>query len=372
MQTINIVVETAVSESARARQVCSMFDAPPESKARREWSLQIDLDSQPWNVGLVVGPSGSGKSTVMRHVWGEPATLTWSGASMLDDFDASLTVEQITAACGSVGLNSIPSWVKPFSVLSNGEQFRAELARRLTGDDETIVIDEFTSVVDRQVAQIGSHAVQKYVRKTGKRFVAVTCHYDVADWLQPDWVLDMSTNNFQRRLLQRRPQLSCTVGRLPKAAWRMFAQHHYMSGHLHRGASCFGLWVDESLAGFLAVIPCPISNGREKGKAVWRIHRVVILPDYQGVGLSHVLTDTVASELAALGRRFRHYPAHPVYVRQMGRNKNWRLVKKPGTRTTSTRHSGTSTMGAKGMGGSPCAVFEYVGPAATQPRLGIA
>lgn len=369
MQTVNIVVETPVSRTARARQVCSMFDAPPESKARREWSLQIDLDSNPWNIGLVVGPSGSGKSTVMRHLWGEPKTLTWSGASMLDDFDSSLSIEQITSVCGSVGLNSIPSWVKPFSVLSNGEQFRADLARRLVSDSEIIVVDEFTSVVDRQVAQVGSHAVQKYVRKAGKRFVAVTCHYDVADWLQPDWVLDMSTNSFQRRLLQRRPSIACTVGRLPRAAWSMFAQHHYMSGRLHSSSICFGVWVNKTLAGFLAVIPCPISSGQDKGKAIWRIHRVVIMPDYQGIGLSHTLTDTVASEYAAIGRRFRHYPAHPVYTRQVARNNNWRLVKVPGTRSTSSKRSRTST--CANMGGSACAVFEYVGAATMQPRLGI-
>ena len=40
-------------------------------------------------------------------------------------------------------------------------------------------MDEFTSVVDRQVAQIGAHAIQKYVRKHGRQFVAVSCHYDI-------------------------------------------------------------------------------------------------------------------------------------------------------------------------------------------------
>ena len=81
--------------------------------------------------------------------------------------------------------------MKPFSVLSTGEQFRVALARHLLSDDDPIVVDEFTSVVDRQVAHIGSIAVSKYVRKRDRKFIAVTCHYDVIEWLQPDWILEL-------------------------------------------------------------------------------------------------------------------------------------------------------------------------------------
>ena len=247
-----------------------MFDAPPQEKARLEWHLQIDLESAPWNVGLVVGPSGSGKTTVMRHLWGEPRALEWNGKGVVDDFAKGLTIEQISGVCQAVGFNTIPAWMRPHAVLSNGEKFRVELARRLLEDGDPIVIDEFTSVVDRQVAQIGSHAVQKHVRKMGKRFVAVGCHYDVIEHLQPDWVLDMATRQFTRRLLQRRPAIDCVVGRLPYAAWSLFKNYHYMSADLHRAAKCFGLWVRGQLAAFLGVIHCPISTGVDAGKGIYR------------------------------------------------------------------------------------------------------
>jgi hypothetical protein len=91
-----------------------------------------------------------------------------------------------------------------------------------------IVVDEFTSVVDRQVAKIGSHAVQKHIRKCGKKFVAVTCHYDVFEWLQPDWVLEPATMSFQWRSLQRRPDLAIEVSRVDHAAWKLFAPFHYL------------------------------------------------------------------------------------------------------------------------------------------------
>ena len=117
--------------------------------------------------------------------------MTWDADSVVDDFDKSYSIDDITAICQAVGFNTIPSWMKPYAVLSTGERFRVEMARQLLEGGDLIVVDEFTSVVDRQVAQIGAHAVQKYVRKSpGKQFVAATCHYDVIDWLQPDWMLE--------------------------------------------------------------------------------------------------------------------------------------------------------------------------------------
>ena len=89
MKTVKFAVEGAVSTSTRARQLSSMFDAPPEKKCRIEWSVDLDLET-PWQVGLVVGPSGSGKTTIMRHLWGEPKKLEWKGAGVIDDFESSV------------------------------------------------------------------------------------------------------------------------------------------------------------------------------------------------------------------------------------------------------------------------------------------
>jgi len=114
-----------------------------------------------------------------------------------------MTDSDIANVCQAVGFNTIPSWLKPYHVLSNGEKFRVELAKRLIESDEMIIFDEFTSVVDRQVAKIASHAVQKYIRKNKKQFVAISCHYDVIDWLQPDWIYDTAHHTFQWRISVR-------------------------------------------------------------------------------------------------------------------------------------------------------------------------
>jgi ABC-type ATPase with predicted acetyltransferase domain len=126
--------------------------------------------------------------------------------TILDDMPKQLSVDEITRMFNSVGFSSPPSWLKPYRVLSNGEKMRVDLARALLSDLDLIVFDEFTSVVDRDVAKIGSFAVQKAARRTDKKFIAVTCHFDVEDWLQPDWVFD--TNTMQLRIDKKKSQKS--------------------------------------------------------------------------------------------------------------------------------------------------------------------
>lgn len=362
MPRVNIKIETPDSHSIRARQVSSMFDAPVQDKCSLEWNVDVPIDADDWQIGMITGPSGSGKTTVMRHLFGEPKKLKWGAASVVDDFEKSHSVEEIAAVCQAVGFNSIPAWLRQYAVLSNGEKFRVELARRLLTEASPVVFDEFTSMVDRQVAKIGAHAVQKYIRRGTKKFVAVSCHSDFADWLQPDWVLDMATCQFQRRLLQRRPAIDIVIGRLPYAAWKMFAPFHYLTGELHVGARCFGLWADGRLAAFSGNIPVPVSSGDRKGESIWRVSRLVTLPDWQGLGLAMVLVDVLGAEYKAAGKRLRTYPAHPALVRSFDKSPRWTMIKAPG---------GFSTMntGVGNFGGRPCAVFEYQGEAAKQAVL---
>jgi ABC-type ATPase with predicted acetyltransferase domain len=97
----------------------------------------------------------------------------------------------VSTKLSSVGFNSIPSWYKPYHVLSNGEKFRADLARKIKSNS---VIDEYTSVVDRNVAKAASVALSRYINNNElKNIVISTCHMDIVDWLEPDWVINTDT-----------------------------------------------------------------------------------------------------------------------------------------------------------------------------------
>ena len=361
MPRVDVVVETPLSRSSRVRQLEGMFDVPAAEKCRLEWHADIPIEDEPWNVGLIVGPSGSGKTTIARHLFGEgklqaTASMPWRpDHAVIDDFNPDLTITEISEVCQAVGFNTIPAWMRPFHVLSNGEQFRVSLARAMLEEGDPIIFDEFTSVVDRQVAKIGSHAVQKFIRKKGRRFVAVTCHHDVIDWLQPDWIFVPAERRFERRRLRQRPQLDITISPVPYAAWSLFAPFHYLTANLHRAAQCWGLFVGGRVAAFTAIMRRP----HAQLTTLAGFSRTVCLPDFQGLGLAPRLVDTVAGVYKAAGFVVHSYPAHLAYARTRDRSPNWALKRKPGVIFQRTR-SGSM---ASREGGRPCATFAYIGPA---------
>jgi len=353
MPSVDVLIESKLARSVRVKQLEGMFDVPASEKCRLEWKGEIPIEGKEWNIGLIVGPSGCGKSTILRKVFGEPTVFRWKAASVVDDFDQKLSIQDITAACGAVGFNTIPAWIRPYAVLSNGERFRAELARRLLECKDPILIDEFTSVVDRQVAKIASHATQKHVRKTKRRLVVASCHGDIVDWLQPDWILEPATMRFHWRELQPRPKIGIEICRLNYEAWKLFARFHYLTANLNRAANSFGLYAEGTLASFAGVL----YRQHPHVKNVWGVSRLVTLPDFQGMGLAMALTDALGSAYRAMGRRLHTYPAHPSLIRTFARSPNWRTVRAAGT----FQPRQLKTPSGSWAGGRPNAIYDYIG-----------
>lgn len=355
MPIVDLVKQCEVSRSVRARQVEALFDVPAGERAVLKWSGDVPIHEREWNVGLIVGPSGSGKSSVAQDLFGSAfhPEQQWQAKSVIDDVSARCSVEDIAAAFSSVGFSTIPAWLRPFNVLSNGEKFRVDVARRLLELPDPIVVDEFTSVVDRQVAQVGSHAIQKHVRKNKRQFVAVSCHYDIIDWLQPDWVLEPATMTFAWRSVRRRPDIDVEICRVEYSLWELFSPFHYLTSELHKAAVCYALFVSGRPAAFAGVLhfPHPVV------KNIKRISRIVTLPDWQGLGLAFVLIDTLGDAYKTLNYRLRNYPAHPSFVRSHQRSNKWKQIKESGTFLTG-RPSKFST--AK-FHTRPCATFEWCG-----------
>jgi len=156
------------------------------------WILPSNIPKN-FKIGVIVGSSGSGKSTLLKN-FGQEDSPEWDGTkSIVSHFESP---DEAINKLSAVGLNTIPSWYKPYHVLSNGEKFRADLARKLKSN---AVIDEFTSVVDRNVAKAASVSLSKYVKNNDvNNIVLATCHRDILDWLEPDWVIDTDTGEFHQ------------------------------------------------------------------------------------------------------------------------------------------------------------------------------
>jgi len=196
MPTFDIVKEIKADKTFRVQSVIGQFDLKNEH-IKENFKGNIDIENKKWNIGAIVGSSGTGKSTIAKKLFGNQLiqNFEYKEKSILDDMPEN-SVKNICKIFNRVGFSSPPSWLKPYSVLSNGEKMRVDLARALLEKRDLIVFDEFTSVVDRQVAKIGSYAIAKTIRKENKKFIAVSCHYDILDWLEPDWVFDANTMSF--------------------------------------------------------------------------------------------------------------------------------------------------------------------------------
>lgn len=357
MPRFEISVTCPIHDSFRVRQVAGLFDVPLEERATQRFAVEMPELGDQWRIGLVVGPSGSGKTTLARRLFGDgfcrrPA---WPEDRAVIDAFGDRPIQETVGLLTAVGFSSPPSWIKPYSVLSNGEQFRCDLARALAtaAPGAVVAFDEFTSVVDRNVARIGSAAVAKAIRRgtIACRFVAVTCHYDVIPWLQPDWVLDLATGEFTWRSLPR-PAIELTIFRCERSAWRAFARHHYLSSSLSRGPRCFlAVWEGVPVA-FCASLSLIGQKNR------WRISRIVTLPDYQGVGIGSAVIEAVAQLHRQEGHRVNLTASHPAVIGHCQRSARWRAVAVKKTGSASARRF---IPNYRGSAGRAVVSFEYVG-----------
>lgn len=208
MPSFDIVKTCDPEKTYRVSSVLGAFDLDI-SKVSEHFAGNIAIEGREWNIGLIVGGSGTGKSTIAKEVFGDHfVEYDYRSASVIDDMPRGKSVKEIIKAFTSVGFASPPSWLKPYSVLSNGERMRCDLANCILQEKEIIIFDEFTSVVNREVAKTGSYAISKAVRKLGKKFIAVACHSDIVDWLEPDWIYNTDEQRFFFALASSKDQKS--------------------------------------------------------------------------------------------------------------------------------------------------------------------
>lgn len=360
--------------SYRAARVKSLFNV--ESGADFTLEAELDLDSAPWQIGVIVGPSGSGKTSMGRQLWGADALYgpSWPrDQPVIDAIDPDGSFDAATAALSSVGLGSVPTWLRPFHVLSNGEQFRANLARLIAEAPPRAVLDEFSSVVDRQIARIGAGAFAKAWRRTQGQAVLLSCHYDILDWVQPDWVFDTATGQFTRGWLRQRPRIDVDIWRCGWEHWAAFEPHHYLKLPKMIAATNYVATVDGQLVAHLAV------STRSRSEA--RACRLVVMPEWQGAGVGLRFLDHVCQQwLDGENRYGRSMPtlfhtSHPGLASALRRSRKWTQVsgaligankaRSAASMIRSAVNSGKAKGTSAGYGGHFRAVqgFRYLGEA---------
>lgn len=312
-------------DSYRAARVKSLFNV--DTGGNFDLVADLPVDDKDWRIGLVVGPSGSGKTSIGKRFFGKDKIYEpddWPHDKPIidaiapeDDFD------KVTGALSAVGLGTVPTWLRPYPVLSNGEKFRANLARLICETPKQVVVDEFTSVVDRQIAKFGALAFQKAWKRSGGQCVLLSCHYDIIDWVEPDWVFDTATGKYSGRGLWRRPRFTLKIWQTDWRYWPAFEPHHYLKMPRMIAAFCYVGTVDGERVAHLAVSTTP---GLREARAC----RLVVMPEWQGAGVGMRFLNAIC-QMWLEGENHYNKPmtslfhtSHPGLAAALRRDPKWR------------------------------------------------
>lgn len=325
IKTNNIVLTSNVIKDEYTTYIEEHFDLKVEDTCKVEIPNKIKLDKlKKWNIGVICGASGSGKSTILKNIGnGCISTASFDNSKTLISNFNPMQPKDAAEILSSMGLASVPAWIRPYNVLSNGEKYRAELAKIVAeSKDDIILIDEYTSVVDRNVAKAMSNALQKYIRKHDKKIILATCHYDIFEWLRPNWIYDLNKGGVLEEydyLRQQRPNIELQVFRTTIDTWDRFKKYHYMTEDLNKSCSCFVFTWNQKVVGFYSLLPLPSGTIQN----AYRGHRLVILPDFQGFGLGGKISEFMGGILKNNNKVLYTKTVNPALGWYREKSKNW-------------------------------------------------
>jgi len=108
--------------------------------------------------------------------------------------------------------------------------------------------------------------------------------------------------------------------------WKVFEKHHYLSNQLNVAARCFVAYLNDELVGFNSVLPQP--SGTLKN--AFREHRLVILADFQGMGLGTALSECIGMIIKSEGKRYYSKTTNPKLGMYRNKSPKWRPTSKNG------------------------------------------
>lgn len=359
--------------SYRAARIKSMFNVEERGNG---FSLDADLpaDDPSWRIGVIVGPSGSGKSSLGRCFWPDTSIADLSAdwpadRPVIDAIAPGISVDVVTSSLASVGLGDVPAWLRPYHVLSVGEKFRAGLARIIAEPPARVIVDEFTSALDRNVARTGALAFAKAWRRTSGQCLLLTCHRDILAWIQPDWYYNTAEGVLHSGRCLRRPRLHIDICKTGWRYWPLFEPHHYLKLPNMIAAITYVGFIDDTPVCHAGVT----THCKGKGEIEARIARIVVMPEYQGIGIGHRFINQIA-EWCLQGSPEARLPgrpmttlintSHPGFARTLRHDLRWRQI--TATLTASKSKTPKSSYNIKSKyGGHFRAIlgFRYVGDA---------
>lgn len=268
-------------------------------------------------VVVVAGSSGSGKSTILNK-WGMRKSEVREDTPIYKLFKSEGEAEKMLI---TAGLRTIPAWRRSLLELSNGERHRAEIALSLSNKD--IFIDEFTSVVDRNTARALCHSINV---NGPSHMVIATCHRDILEWLDYDYMYDTDIRKWvDRGSLRQCRDITISIKQAGiEEAWGVFGRYHYLSSKFNKAATCY----IASIKNKPVAMTCFLAHPSGTIKDAWRGHRTIVLPEFQGMGIGNSISEAIAGHITKSGARFFSKTSHPSMGEHREKSKLWKPTSK--------------------------------------------
>ncbi len=285
---------------------------------------KMRLNLGPGRILLFLGPSGAGKSTALAQLalrcdGGEDVDRTRfrKDTALIDGVCPAEPISHAINVMASCGLGQANLWLRRYDELSEGQRFRARLARAVgrhikANATAPLLCDEFGSRLHNRLTQAIAFNLRKLVSRHRLCLVATTNDESVARDLQPDVTIRLTSAgrctiantttikkavSFRRRL---RIERGC------KADYDAFAAMHYRATDelgfvdkifiMREGLNGEPLGIVVYSHGPLELT---LRNRATKGRFVRNpqrlnremriLRRLVIHPDVRGCGLGHWL-----------------------------------------------------------------------------------
>lgn len=279
----------------------------------------------PGRIVLLLGPSGSGKTSALAQIERGFAggcmvgrVCFFGDAAIVDRIAAWLPLCDVLGLMSACGLSEARLWVRPFAVLSDGEKFRARLARAMaiharSNAAAPLLCDEFCSLLHRRVAKAIGFGLRKLVWRYGISVVLACSQDDIVADLQPDTIVRLHGQgqcDVEERTVRGSKPFSerrrLRIERGGKNDYDTFAAMHYRATDelgfvdkvfvLREGA-------DGELLGIVVYSHAPLElslrnketggyfsrNAKRVNRSLRILRRLVIHPDVRGCGLGHYL-----------------------------------------------------------------------------------
>lgn len=331
-KNIKFELQSEVFNTFRCQAAANSLDIDIKKKSIHKLELNNINIPKDWNIGLIYGASGSGKTTLAKHLFGEnifDCSLD-ENKSIIDQLPKEFSYEDCANILNGIGLNSVPCWIRPIKTLSNGQKARAEAAYLMCKQD-FICIDEWTSVVDRTVAKAMSVCLHKFAKKHNKQIILLSCHYDILEWVKPDWLIDCNKQVFELPksedfFFNEREKLEFTIKEVGRESWKYFSKYHYLSELLPGGKIyLYGIFHNNNQIGFQCF--ANYTPHKKGTKIIYHSNRTVIHPDYNGLGLGIKLINETSKMLNKKidCKIMAKFSATPIF-KAMIKQKDWKFL----------------------------------------------